>query len=142
MIVPVPAGMMPSGMSVPANACQCVGDHAVAADHDQRVGALVDGGVQQLARVFGVAADDGHDIDPALLQPCDRLLGSVRRVSVSRRRIGQDRHPPIWRVVTGSACRGENSRGVQCRLDRSQHLHAQVAHLVAHPGPVVAPTAW
>ena len=62
---------------------QRIGDHAVAADDDQRVGAVVDGGVQQAARVFGVAADDGHDIDAALLQPRDRLFGGVRCVSVS-----------------------------------------------------------
>jgi hypothetical protein len=39
--------------------------------------------VQQATCVFGVAANDCHDIDPALLQPRDRFFGGVRCVSVS-----------------------------------------------------------
>ncbi len=62
---------------------QRVGDHPVAADDDQRVGAVVDRGVQQAARVFGVAADDRGDVDAALLQAGDRFLGGVWRVAVS-----------------------------------------------------------
>ena len=73
---------MPSGMSVSARACSAIGDHPVAADDDQRVGALVDRGVQQAAGVFGVAADDGDDVDPALLQARDRFLGGMWRVAM------------------------------------------------------------
>src|SRR6201999_4272986 len=62
-------------------------------DHDERVCVLVECNVEQSPSSVGVAADDGHNIDAALLQPCDCLLGGVRRVSVSGRRIGQDRHP-------------------------------------------------
>ncbi len=72
---------------------QCVGDHPVTADDDQCIRTLVDRGVQQATCVVGVAADDCHDIDATLLQSRDRFFGGVRCVSVSRRRIGQQRHP-------------------------------------------------
>ena len=65
------------------------GDDAVAADDDQRVGAAIECAVNEPSRVLGVGARDRDDVDAASLQPRDRPLGGVRRVAVSRRRIGQ-----------------------------------------------------
>ena len=62
---------------------QRVGDHPVAADDHQCVGPVVECCVQQSARVVGIAADDGHHVDAALLQSRDRHTGGVRGIAMS-----------------------------------------------------------
>src|SRR6202020_3084528 len=43
----------------------------------------------------------------------------------------------LRRVSRNQLAGVEDSRRIQSRLDRAQHLHAQIANLVTHPRPVV-----
>ncbi len=71
---------------------QRVGDDAVAAGHDDRIGALLDRRGQQVARILGVFTNDLDDLDATMMQPGDRVLGGLDRGTMSGQRIGQGGH--------------------------------------------------
>src|SRR5262249_6180220 len=65
-------------------------DDTVAATHHKRIGAMLQSLVEQLTRVIRIPADDFAHVDAALLKPCDRPLGRMLCVAVTRQRVRQD----------------------------------------------------
>ena len=125
-----------------AQRLQRVGDDAVTADDDQRVGALVErglaaGGARASASVPAIATTSTP-------RRCNRAMArSAACGALPCPDAGLV--STVTRPICPSASAGsrnqlagvEDSRRVQRRLDRAQHLHAEVADLVAHPRPVV-----
>ena len=114
---------------------QCERDDAVTADDDERVHAAFERALDEPPGVLGVGARDGDDVDAAAMELRDRPLGGVRCAAVSRRRIGQDGDPADGHGISLPGLR--IPVGIEHRLDRAQHLDAEIADLVAHPRPVV-----